>query len=195
MCEFVSWVELGDKIYFLTRAQVDSPQGQAIQKRFPGEGELLGHSAIRAYYELETGENKECDDFSTPDNFPDVIVKALKNGEFRDFSYPGGLLAPESFAHISGATKAYAAYVKADAAWRKARAAYVKARAAYVKACAYVKADAAYVKADAAWRKADAAWLKADAAWRKADAAWLDIINPYFWDLFAIPKNRTACWR
>ena len=92
MCEFPSWVEAGGNVYFLTRAQVDSPQGDILQRRFPGEGELIGHAAIRAYYDLDTGVNKECTDFSKPDNFPLVIAKAIKNGEFRLFGTPKGLL-------------------------------------------------------------------------------------------------------
>ena len=92
MCEFVSWIEKGKQVYFLTRTQVDSPQGEALKKRFPGEGELLGHAAIRAYFELDGGTEREQADFSTPDNFPKAIVTAIKAGEFRGFDTPKYLL-------------------------------------------------------------------------------------------------------
>ena len=60
MCEFLSVIKKGEKYYFLTRSMIDSPQGQAVQERFPGTGELIGHSAIRAYYDdMDGGEELE----------------------------------------------------------------------------------------------------------------------------------------
>src|SRR4030042_1347517 len=88
----IAWIEKGDKYYFLTRKEVDSPKGEALKLRFPGSGELIGHSEIRAYYEFDDGVDRECTDFSTPDNFPEPIVKAIKEGEFRGFAIPEGLL-------------------------------------------------------------------------------------------------------
>lgn len=175
MCEFLSWIEKDNKSYFLTRQQIDSPQGEILKKRFPGEGELVGHAAIRAYYDIVGGENKECTDFSTPDNFPDVIVKAIKSGEFRDMSYPFGLLNSQSYAHISLVKKAYADWVKANADW--------------------VKANADWKKAYADREKANADWVKANANREKAYADWVKAIKPFFWDLFAIPENRNLKWR
>src|SRR3990167_3630025 len=94
MCEFISLVRVGKKDFFLTKAQMDSPQGQALKLRFPGEGELLGHRAIRAYYEIDGGVELELTDFSSPDNFPDIIVRAIKRGDFRGVAQPQGLLSP-----------------------------------------------------------------------------------------------------
>ena len=139
MCEFISWIKKDEKIYYLTRTQIDSPQGEALKKRFSGEGELLGHAAIRAYYDIDYGteiECIECTDFSYPDNFPDVIVKAIKNGEFRNMAYPGGLLDTKAFAHIPNAVKAVADRVKAVADWKKADADTEKTVADRVKAVA-----------------------------------------------------------
>lgn len=98
MCEFISWIETKDKIYFLTKKQMDSPRGEALKLRFPGEGELIGHSAIRAYYEIDTGEEKECTDFSSPDNFHPEIVTAIKRGEFRGMATPKQLLTEQALA-------------------------------------------------------------------------------------------------
>ena len=96
MCEFLSLVRASKKDYFLTKKQMDSPQGQALKLRFPGEGELLGHSAIRAYYEIDGGADIEQTDFSSPASFPSVIVRAIKRGDFRGVAQPQGLLSPSA---------------------------------------------------------------------------------------------------
>jgi len=97
MCEFVSAVKTKDKhgkdkYYFLTHELIhNTPRGELLQKKYGGD-DLIGHSAIREYFDLIGGENWECTDFSTPKNFPAVIVKAIKRGEFRGFGTPKGLL-------------------------------------------------------------------------------------------------------
>ena len=57
MCEFASWVEKKEnnhqKIYYLTYAQMHDARGKAIQECFPGQGELLGHAAIRPTMSLK----------------------------------------------------------------------------------------------------------------------------------------------
>ncbi len=98
MCEFVSWIEKkeGDKVkvYFLTGKQIfASPRGEAFRKWSGNQDDYTGHGAIRFYYDFEGGENKECTDFSMPDNFPDVIVRAIKRGDMAGFkAMPTGLL-------------------------------------------------------------------------------------------------------
>ena len=109
MCDFLSIVRRGKKDYFLTKKQMDSPQGQALKLRFPGEGELIGHSAIRAYYEIDGGVDIEITDFTSPNNFPDVVVRALKNGGFAGIATPKGLLTQTAYAEYERVTQpAYA---------------------------------------------------------------------------------------
>ena len=132
MCEFLSAVKVkhakgsispyyedGYKWYFLTHDLIhNTPRGEIIQKKFPGSGELIGHSAIREYYGLRSGEgeNWERSDFSTPENFPTIIARAIKRGEFRGFGEPAGLL-------IATADKAWKeAIATADKAWQEAKA-------------------------------------------------------------------------
>ena len=45
----------------------------------------MGHGAIDFYFEIDPkkGINRECTDFSTPDNFPSEIATAIKTGKFR----------------------------------------------------------------------------------------------------------------
>ncbi len=99
MCEFLSAVRTTDKngkdkYYFLTYNLIhNTPRGELLQAKYGGD-DLFGHSAIREYFELDDkGENWEQTDFSTPKNFPSVIVKAIKCGEFRGFLLPRGLLS------------------------------------------------------------------------------------------------------
>ncbi len=81
MCEFISWIETKDKVYFLTKTQLESPRGEMLKLRFPGSGEFTGHNAIRAFYDIDTGTERECTDFATPKNFPVVIAQAIKNNQ------------------------------------------------------------------------------------------------------------------
>ena len=102
MCEFVSAVKTKDKngkdkYYFLTHDLIhNTPRGELLQKKYGGD-DLIGHSAIREYFYLRNGENWECTDFSKPKNFPAVIVKAIKRGEFRGFGTPEGLLTAQAW--------------------------------------------------------------------------------------------------
>jgi hypothetical protein len=95
MCEFVSWIEKDGAILFLTGNDVfNTKWGKELREHCGNDDDLVGHGAIRYYYNLssDTGINKECTDFTKPSNFPDEIVKAIKNGEMRGFSFPPGLL-------------------------------------------------------------------------------------------------------
>ncbi len=98
MCEFVSWVERTEnncqKIYFLTRKQIfDSPKGDALRKWSGDSNDYFGHGAIRFYYDFEGGVNKECTNFTDPENFPTAIVRAIKQGDMAGFGIiPSGLL-------------------------------------------------------------------------------------------------------
>ena len=86
MCEFLSWIKIENKVYFLTDIELKSERGKEL-KKYLGEKydeDKKGHGAIRWYYSLpeNVGENKENSDFSSPANFPVEIVKALKKGYF-----------------------------------------------------------------------------------------------------------------
>ena len=85
MCEFISWIELDEKVFFLENADLDTKEGRELIKYLGDkvEEDLPGHGAIRHYYpELkEKGINKECTDFSSPKNFPKEIVSAIKQGK------------------------------------------------------------------------------------------------------------------
>ena len=106
MCEFVSWIELkkplvtdnDDLVLFLTTDHLKDKKGRKTAKRRGND--INGHGAIREYYDLPpgAGADKECTDFSTPDNFPAQIVDAIKDGKMRGFGLDHGLLTPAALA-------------------------------------------------------------------------------------------------
>jgi hypothetical protein len=82
MCEFVSWKEYKGKNYFLTNTDLDTKEGKKLLNPEVRD-DICGHGAIENFYpELKgKGTNKECTDFSTPNNFPKEIVEAIKQGK------------------------------------------------------------------------------------------------------------------
>ncbi len=96
MGEFISWYEeLSGKVHFLTDA--DWPKAQALSINAE---DFLGHGAIAAIrgWKVDNrpvGKKRECTDFSTPANFPAVIVAALKAGQMTYVPLPPGLLLPD----------------------------------------------------------------------------------------------------
>ncbi|MFA5429874.1 MAG: hypothetical protein WC329_01790, partial [Candidatus Omnitrophota bacterium] len=120
MCEFLSAVKTKDKndkdkYYFLTYDLIhNTPRGKLLQKKYGGD-DLIGHSAIREFFNLREGrgENWECTDFSSPKNFPIIIVKAIKRGEFQGFGQPEGLLTQPAYAEYEKITQ------QADAEYEK----------------------------------------------------------------------------
>ena len=82
MSQFVSWIEYEGKTYFLKNSDLDTKEGRKIYPKI--KDDLCGHGAILEYYpELKNKRftEKECTDFSNPDNFPKEIAKAIKKGQ------------------------------------------------------------------------------------------------------------------
>jgi len=124
MCEFISWIEKGDKVYFLTGKQVfETKKGKEVIQKQCGVEDYIGHGAIRLYYGLEQdeGKNRECNCFTKPDNFPSPIIRAIKRGDMRGMGEPEGLLtAPAEKAYQEAKATAWKAYHEATAPAEKA---------------------------------------------------------------------------
>ncbi len=169
MCHFISAVKMPTGKYkFLTGYQLfRTKHGQELVKTISLD-DWCGHGTIREYYHLavDEGEDYEFTNFSSPDNFPPDIVRAIKDGKMKGFDMPKELLT-----------------APADKAWQEATAtadkAYQEAIAPADKAWQEAKATA-----DKAWQEAKAPAYK---AWQEAKAT--------AWDLFAIPENRVEAWR
>ena len=101
MCEFISAVKKGRRLYFLTGEQVfDSPRGDALREWCRSADDYTSHGAIRWFYGLEErdGTNVEYTDFLSPKNFPAVIVRAIKGGAMRGRGIATNLLAQTAWA-------------------------------------------------------------------------------------------------
>ena len=96
MCEFISWVEHDGKNWFLTKNEINSDKGVELLEYCGCREDLVGHGAIRHYYNFSGGFDKELTDFSDPSRFPDEIVQALKDGLFEGVGMPMGILTPKA---------------------------------------------------------------------------------------------------
>jgi F0F1-type ATP synthase membrane subunit b/b' len=218
MCQFLSTVKTKDKngkdkYLFLTYDLIhNTPRGELLQKKYGGD-DLIGHSAIREYFEVRSGQGEDVEytDFSTPKNFPAIIAKAIKRGEFLGFGQPKGLLTQPAYAEYEKITQqAYAEYQKitqpAYAEYQKIRqpayAEYEKitqqAYAEYQKIRQPAKAEYEKIRqqAYAEYEKIrQQAYAEYEKITQQAEAEYQKIRQPAFWDLFADPKNRAEAWR
>ncbi len=102
MCNFCSWIETNEldkegnpRVYFLTGRQIfHTDKGVKLQEWAKSPDDLVGHGAVRFFYGLEQdqGTNKERDNFKTPHNFPEEIVRAIKQSDMIGLPLPKGLL-------------------------------------------------------------------------------------------------------
>lgn len=86
MSDFISWIEYRKEILYLTSKDLDTSAGKRLLKEV-GVDDIKGHGAIRKFFNIaqDKGTNKECLDFSSPDNFPKDIVRDIKRGLFVGF--------------------------------------------------------------------------------------------------------------
>jgi hypothetical protein len=94
MCERYSWIEKDGEAIFLTAYDVfDTKRGRELQKYTTCPSDWYGHGAIREYYGLVGGSERECDDFTTPTNFPPELVAAIKAGRMWGFGITESMLS------------------------------------------------------------------------------------------------------
>ena len=193
MCDLCSWIEKDGKIVYLTADDVfRTKRGKELQRWDPNPYDWYGHGAIRWYYHFKGGQEHECTNFSSPDNFPPALVEDIKKGKMFGFGISkdmrGMLLKPASAKYQKAEDATYAEYRKAEVAasakYQKARGfplvGYGKARGAAQAECRKIlgAAQAEYHKAE------DAAFAEC----RKARGAALA-------EIFSDPKNRKKAWR
>jgi hypothetical protein len=135
MCEFVSWVEHENKLYYLTANLLNTKEGRALKKYLGAKyyEDIQGHGAIERYFGIK-GNHHEFDDFSSPKNFPKEIVEAMKAGAFRGIGIPDASLVLTK--------KAYADYQsKRDALYADYQSKRAPLDADYESKCAPLYAD------------------------------------------------------
>ena len=134
MCDFVSWIEYKDMVFFLQNSDLRTKQGKKLL--LPEYiDDLQGHGAIRHYYpELGSkGVDRECTDFSNPKNFPNEIVKAIKAGKMSKIGICLGILTqPARAKYEEVEQQARAKYEEVrQPAWAKYEEVRQQARAKY----------------------------------------------------------------
>jgi len=163
MCQFISWIEKNNQAVFLTADDVfRTKAGRELQEYCNSADDLVGHGAIKHYYgNFEGGIEKECTDFSTPNNFPPEIVEALKAGKFRGLSTPiDCLLKPARDEYERVIQVAWDKYKEVEqAAWAKHEKVERPAWAKYKKVIQAARDEYKKVKRSA-WAK-----YKKQAAW------------------------------
>ena len=181
MCEFVSWVEHGDKLYYLTANLLNTKEGRALKKHLGSQydNDIKGHGALEHYFGIK-GKHHECTDFSSPKNFPDEIIKAMKAGAFR------GIGIPDASQVLT--KKAYADYEsKRDALDADYLSKHAPLYADYLSKRAPLYADYESKRAP----------LYADYLSKRAslDADYLPKRDDLFWDIFMDKNNRAKAWK
>ena len=130
MCDFVSWIEKDNEIYFM-----DNRALAKYRREHPGVSEIdtRGHYTIKEYFGISGGLNHECMDFTKPGNFHPKIAQAIKAGRMSKHGiFPDGLLLKRIIKKVGNTLKVHKAgdaYNKAGDAYYKAVDAYKKARA------------------------------------------------------------------
>ena len=214
MCDFVSWIESDGQVLFLTGRDIfEGPKGRELRDYCKSKDDYVGHGAIRHFYGLSdnTGANKECTNFRSPDNFPPEIAKAIKNGQMRGLGTPCDLLVQAAWAEYVKVVQA--AWAEYDLLVQPAWAEYVKvvqpAGAEYDKVVQAARAEydkvvqpagAEYDKVEQAARAeydkvVQAAWAEYVKVVQAAGAEYDKVEQDIFWSLFVVKKNRAKAWR
>ena len=152
MCDFISWYEKDGAVIFLTDDDLATKEGKELRKYLGDQftRDICGHGAIKKFYELKGWDfpdgmqQKECDDFSTPNNFPPQIIEAIKSCKLTQIGRP-----PDSVLLQRG-IKA----IQKDKGWQET--------------------DVKWREADTKWEEAYAKWEEADTKWQEAytNAFW-----------------------
>ena len=99
MCEFLSWIELPNgELRYISNYELNTREGQRLKKSLGPDfrNEIVGHGAIKEFFGLRNhaGKDRECFDFSDPNNFPKEIIRKIKKGEFSQIGICTDLLTP-----------------------------------------------------------------------------------------------------
>jgi hypothetical protein len=184
MCERYSWIEKDGEAIFLTAYDVfDTKRGRELQKYTTCPSDWYGHGAIREYYGLVGGSERECEDFTTPTNFPPELVAAIKAGRMWGFGITEPMLSMLTDAARELQAKAIA---PAFEIYRQAvEITYIVGQFTLAVAGEH---DPGHHKYLAAHRECFLSGLA-------AHDAYAQVRDRSFAELFADPKNRIEAWR
>jgi hypothetical protein len=195
MCDFVSWIEYKDEIFFLTNDCLHTKEGKAL-KRYLGNQfreDIKGHGAIRRYFGIpkDKGMNMECTNFSSPKAFPNKIIEAIKDGSLSkicDIPPISILTQPARAEYEKIKQSAWAEYKKIE---QPARAEYEK-----IKQSAWAEYEKIEQSTWAEYKKIEQpAWAEYEKIKQSAWAEYEKIEQPAFWELAINPRNRVRGWK
>ena len=85
MCKPINWLEFENgKVLYLTDEEIfHTERGKALREYCQNKDDLVGHGAIRWYYEVNGGEEKEVNDFIDPASFPAPILADFVSGKMK----------------------------------------------------------------------------------------------------------------
>ena len=81
MCNFLSYIEKDDKLYYLTDQDIFSEYGKEKLKGCR-DNDFIGHGATRQFYDLRGGIDHEIKDFWNLKQFPKEIADKLEKFEY-----------------------------------------------------------------------------------------------------------------
>jgi hypothetical protein len=173
------------RLAYLTAEDIASKRGREVAKECGSEADLVGHGAIRLFFDLKmgTGRDREYTYFVRPEDFPDELSSAIKAGKFRGMGCPPELLSKE-------AAQKYAEFE--SEAYKMYRD---EADAELVK-CRQIRTDLLSVKTLSEYERLSKAltyeyYAKID----HLDNDFRRVLNKFFWDLFADVENRADAWK
>ena len=193
MCQQFSWIIKDKKVVFLTAKDVfHSKRGRELRKHTTYTEDWHGHGAIRWFYSFVGGKDYECTDFSTPDNFPASMVKAIKLGHMWEFGITQDmhvmLKQPALAEYTKIKQQAWAEYEKIE---RQAWAEYEKIKqpawAEYTKIKQQAWAECTKIK--------QPAWVEYTKIEQQALAEYTKIEQAAWAEAWSDTKNRIASWR
>ena len=212
MCNFISWIEYKDEILYMTDRDLETSRGKKLSRDI-GFEDIAGHGAIRSFFNIPDGKgtDRESTDFSTPDNFPQDIVRDVKKGLFTRCGVALQILTPPALAEYKEIEhSAWTKYKKIEQpAWAKYKEIEQPAWAKYKGIKHSVWANYKQIKYSA-WAKykeiEQPAWAEYKEIKQSALAeykeikysAWAkykEIKYSAFWELAKIKKNRVNIWQ
>jgi len=203
MCSFVSWIEYKNNIIYLNDDCLKEKKGRELKKHL-GENyysDVKGHEAIRWYFDMNNyqGTNKESESIN-PKDYPEKIVKDIKNCKMTLIGYSLRFLTDfalkDCLAIIDFAYKDYEA-IK-NPAWKDYLTIKNSAEKKYLAIRNSAWKDYLAIR-NSAWKNyltiENFACKDYLAIEKSAYEKYLIIINPVFWKLFKIKKNRIKQWQ
>lgn len=206
MSQFISWITWESEVYFLTSRDLRTKEGRALRRCLGRRywSDIKGHGAIQEYYTFLKfglhGTSVECSDFSTPDNFPPEIVKAVKQGRFIGIGVCPKILTRSAADEYEGLRRpaadeyeglrrpAWAEFEKLEqSAWVEFKKTKRFTLAEYEKLVRLALAE--YEKA----RRS--AWAEYEKIRQPALAKYKELEHFHFWQIAKKKENRVDVWK